>query len=805
MSSNASPLTGLRVLDIGEHPATALASMVLADFGALVVAVPGRVVREHPAAPLLLRGKRVLHEAQGDEYEQVLANADVLLTTLGPDDAAPERKLHQIQLNISGWGMQGPYARYPMREGLVAAKSGRMALFEGQNPRAGPAYAAVQVATFGASQIAVQGILAALMTRARTGCGERVETSLLQGMIPYDTQGLVRAQFETRYPDLLPPEPAAAKKHNLPYQPVQGADGNWLQLGNLLDHLFRNYLKVTGLAEVPPVEVRDKPNATWPAQTIEQLRVAMLTRMRERPAADWLATFRENGNVAAAPYQTTQQALDDPDLTQAGDVVDGQHPTLGAVRWLGPAASLEATPARIAASPSEAAAGGATFALPRQHVKDRAPDCAPDQAPDRAPDRAPLAGITVLEFASIIATPLGCAMLAELGARVIKIEPIGGDPGRRVGGAMALGLGAIKYNAGKESICIELKSPQGREILDKLLPKADLIAHNFRPGVPDKLGFGYERARSFNPKVVWLSANGYDPKSPGAQRPCSHPIAGAQCGGALYQAGAGMPPKGAADMPTLIEAARRLMRANEVNPDPNTSMLVATGAMLGLAAAKRFGIGQRVNVNMMLANVYANFDDAVRYPGKPQRPPVDADLYGLHALYRLYRCAEGWVFLAAEGDAEFKALCQTIGLAALADDNRFRDAKHRRANDAVLAAQLAAAFLIAGADSWERQLGCTGLGCVRADGSVAGDFWLSDPHVRANGLARACYHLRYGRYLRHGPLLNFSDSPLRGGAGTLAGQHTDALLHELGYDETAIEQLRKAKVVWSESLVPLPL
>jgi crotonobetainyl-CoA:carnitine CoA-transferase CaiB-like acyl-CoA transferase len=792
MPRNASPLTGLHVLDIGEHPAAALASMVLADFGAVVVTVPGHLVREHPAAPLLLRGKRVLHQAQGDEYDQALADADVLLTTLGPDDAAPERKPHQVHLNISGWGMQGPYARYPMQEGLIAAKSGRMALFEGQNPRAGPAYAAVQVATFGAAMIAVQGILAALMTRARTGRGERVETSLLQGMIPYDTQGLVRAQFETRYPDLLPPEPAAAKKHNLPYQPVQGEDGNWLQLGNLLDHLFRNYLKVTGLAEVPPAEVRDKPNATWPAQTIDQVRVAMLTRMRERPAADWLATFREDGNVAAAPYQTTQQALDDPDLTQAGDVVDGHHPTLGAVRWLGPAAALEATPARITASPSAPAVGDAPFASPRQHVK------------GRTPGHSPLAGITVLEFASIIATPLGCAMLAELGARVIKIEPIGGDPGRRVGGAMALGLGAIKYNAGKESICIELKSPQGRAILDRLLPQADLIAHNFRPGVPDKLGFGYERARSFNPKVVWLSANGYDPKSPGAQRPCSHPIAGAQCGGALYQAGAGMPPKGAADMPTLIDAARRLMRANEVNPDPNTSMLVATGAMLGLFAAERFGIGQRVNVNMMLANVYANFDDAVRYPGKPQRPPVDADLYGLHALYRLYRCAEGWVFLAVERDVEFKALCQAIGLAALADDSRFRDAKSRLANDAALAVQLTAAFLADGADAWESKLSRAGVGCVRADGGVAGEFWLSDSHVRATGLARECDHLRYGRYLRHGPLLNFSDSTVRCGAGTLAGQHTDALLRELGYDEAAIEQLRKDKVVWSESLAPLP-
>ena len=787
MPHNDPPLAGLRVLDLGLHPATALASMVLADFGAAVIAVPCNRIRNHPAAPLLLRGKQILHEATGVEYEQAASAADVLLTTLGPDDIAPRRAAHQVHLNISGWGMQGAYARYPMREGLVAAKSGRMALFEGQTARAGPAYAAVQVATFGAAQIAVQGILAALMNRARTGCGERVETSLLQGMIPYDTQGLARAQFEARYPHLLVPDPPTTKQHTLPYQPVQGQDGNWLQLGNLLDHLFRNYLKLSGLADVPPADIRDKPSATWPAHVTEQVRAAMLARMRERPAADWLAAFRQDGNVAAAPYQTTQQALDDADLTLAGDVVDDCHPVLGALRWLGPAAALEATPARVNAAPAESAAGNAIFPSPRQHSK----------------DRAPLAGVTVLEFASIIATPLGCAMLADLGARVIKIEPIGGDPGRRVGGAMATGLGAIKYNVGKESICIELKSPRGREILDKLLPQADLIAHNFRPGVPEKLGFGYERARSFNPKVVWLSANGYGPDSPGAQRPCSHPIAGAQCGGALYQAGTGMPPAGGADIPTLTEAARRLMRANEVNPDPNTSMLVATGAMLGLFAAERLGIGQRIHVNMMRANLYANFDDAVRYKDKPQRVQVDADLYGLHALYRLYPCAESWVFLAIEGDAEFTALCQAMGLATLAQDTRFRDEKTRRAHDAVLAAQLSAAFLTASADTWETRLGGAGIGCVRADGGVAGDFWLKDAHVRANGFARECNHLRYGPYLRHAPVLGFAESHTRCGAGTLAGQHTDALLREVGYAAAAIAQLRQDKVVWSESLEPL--
>jgi crotonobetainyl-CoA:carnitine CoA-transferase CaiB-like acyl-CoA transferase len=494
MGENPSLLAGLRVLDQGSHVSSALASMVLADFGAEVTTLAAPEVQSHPAAPMLMRGKRVLQAAACSEYEQALAEADILITTLGPDDAQPAPHATRIHLNISGWGLQGPYACYPMVEALVAAKSGRMMAFENMNPREGPAYAALQVASFAAAVIGVQGVIAALMQRDATGRGQRVDTSLLHALMNYDTIGIQRAQLEPRYPQYLPPEPLSAKMQRVNYQPVQGRDGNWIQQGNLLDRLFQSFLKITGLKELVPEADRKTDNQHWPKDTAEMMRAAIMRRVRERDAADWLAEFKADGNVAAAPYQTTQQALDDPDLVVSKAVTDFDHPTLGKVRWLGPIAHMEATPARIGAGPSAAAV---------KYVP-----ATPKQAAGK-PDRAPLAGVTVLEFASIIATPLAMSGLSDLGARVIKIEPIGGDPGRRCDGNMGVGVSSLKLNAGKESICLELKSAKGREILDRLLPKGDIIAHNFRPGVPDKLGFGYERAKTFNPKVVWISANGY--------------------------------------------------------------------------------------------------------------------------------------------------------------------------------------------------------------------------------------------------------------------------------------------------------
>ena len=788
MSEKQPPLTGLRVLDLGNHPSTALASMVLADFGATVTAVaPAQgIVATHPAAPMLLRGKHVLPTAQGNDFERALAAADVVLTTLGPDDAAPAINERQVHLNISGWGMQGPYARYPMREGLVAARSGRMLEFEMQNGRRGPAYAAVQVATLAASQLGVQGILAALLTRDATGRGQRVETSLLQGLIPYDVLYLTRAHLEKRFPEQMPPQPGMSRPPILGYQPVQGTDGRWLQLGNIFDHLFNHYLELTGLSDVPPMQERGKPNQSWTPESQDIVRFAMLKTMRERPAAEWMKLFNASGNVAAAPFQTTQEALDDPDMVIPGDVVDCAHPQLGAMRWLGPIAHFAATPARIRAVPDAAPddeSGKRPAAMP-----------ANSQSPARTSSDTPLKGVTVLEFASVVATPLAMAGLSELGARIIKIEPIGGDPGRWLNGMMSQHIIPVKPNAGKESICIELKSPKGREILDRLLPKADLIAHNFRPGVPEKLGFGYERARSFNPKVVWVSANGYHPSAPGADRPCAHPIPGAQCGGVLHQVGT--PLAATDDLDALVKGAFSLYRANDVNPDPNTSMIASSAALLGLHAARRLGIGQQINVDMMQASLYANFDDALRYAGKPPRAGVDADLRGLHALARLYTCRQGWIYIDIGGDDGFRELCAAMKLDALCADARFKTVVARRANDAALAEQLAAAFASDDAAAWEARL--AQLGCVQADVADTGAFWHDDPHVKANGLVLPRDHPRFGPYLRHGPLMTFSDSAVHCGPGSLAGDHTDRLLQEIGYSAADIATLRAEKVVWSE-------
>ncbi|XOV88995.1 MAG: CoA transferase [Pseudomonadota bacterium] len=747
------PLVGLRVLDLTSGPAGGLATMVLADFGARVIRYPDPEydeLNQVVSARMWLRGKKNASRPMLDAVRE----ADVVVVSIPNSfDGSDFDTLHRINPRLV-YAEVRAFAEGPevtLSEPLVAARLGRMLSMDGILQDPGPRYSAVQVATHATAQNLVTGILAALFERNRSGVGQKVSTCLAKGLSPYDMGGSLGMQLRKAPP--VPVNPAAIMP-TLNYHPVQCSDGRWLQLGNLLPHLFASFMRAIGLE----TEMSKLPEEQ------EAVRDAILLKMQSRPLAEWMALFVSDGGIAAHPYQSAEEALADPDMTENGHVAE-----FNGTRQLGPLARLTATPAAVGDMPT-----GEPWTLPTPA--------------DVAPDSAPLRGITVLELATIIAAPLGASFLADLGARVIKVETVGGDPFRNMGG----GVGSARCNQGKESIGVDLKSPEGRAIVDKLVRQADILIHNFRPGVPERLGIGYAELSAINPRLVYISANGYGPDGPGALRPSTHPIPGAAMGGAAYQAG-GLPTQ-LLPLPALREQARRIMRANEVNPDPNTAMVIASSALLGLMARERTGTGQQIFGDMFIANAYANFDDMITFEGKPERAPLRPDLSGAHALCRLYACESGQVFLDLHRLADWQAFCRLVGAMHLS--SHYPDPLP--APPEVLNEELEVLFASRPADHWEDLLFAAGIGCVVADRHNLPTFFFNEARPGSPYMEEV-RDSTVGSYYRHRPMLDFSRSRLKVRGMTPGGAQTTELLLALGYDSNTISKLFEDGVLWSEN------
>ncbi len=805
------------MLDVTTGPVGGMATMILADFGADVIKVEppgGDRFRRLPAAPLWLRAKRSvtvdLDAAAGlSDLHALVSRADVLVVGGPPSrarrwgidaDSAIALSPGLVHCSITGWGQVGPMAEVPGYEAAVSARSGRMLAFQRQLRRGGPVFAAVPVASHAAAQGAVQGILAALLHRARGGGAQRVETSLLQGLLTYDLVELLLVEMAERQgvvaPDL---GSAGGDLPTLNYHPVRAADGRWIQCGNLLEHLLYAFLDATGLLEEMVVDPRfSGPPGTWDPGTVESARQMILLRMQERTAEEWMELFRAHGDVAAEPFATTAEALHNPDIVGNGDVVTIEDPVFGPVRALGPIAELSATPARIGRPAPRVGEHSEQVRSEIGPDRDRRGPAHPAADPGSGGPGSsgrPLEGVTVVEFATIIAAPLASVLLADLGARVIKVEMTGGDPYRHLARG---GTPAAKTTAGKSSICVDLKAAEGRRIARELCRLADVVVHNARPGVADRLGLGEADLRASNPGLVWVSVTGYGRHSASAGRPATHPCAGAGSGGAAFQAGAALG-LDCRSLDEVTELSRQLIRANDTSADPNTSVVAASAILLALLARERLGIGQAVHVNMLAANLYANADDAVDYAGKPPRPACDPGLHGFSAGYRLYRASEGWLLLAVTSDAEWHRCATVLGCPAILDDPRFADATGRAEHDLELSGIVEEAIASLPAQEWERRFRAAGLAGVRADVATPGRFFARDPQVLANEFTPECTHSRFGTHRRWGPLVRVNGGLGAYGPGVVAGEQTEELLLELGYGQEQIRALMADGVVASEA------
>ena len=379
-----------------------------------------------------------------------------------------------------------------------------------------------------------------------------------------------------------------------------------------------------------------------------------------------------------------------------------------------------------------------------------------------------------------------------MGARVIKIESLAGDEFR------SRTKGRSKTLHGKESLSIDLRRREGRDIVHRLVEKADAIMHNMRGDAPKRLGVDYDTVREINPEIIYHYAGSYGSGGPGAGRAAFHPTAGALAGGALWQLGRGNEPP-PVDEPMTIEEidakSLELYRANEGSPDVSAAVAVGTAMALALFSKERTGKGQYLETTMLTSNSYVASDDFIRYEGKPPRREPDRLLRGLGALQRLYRTADGFTSLTCTTQREWERLCGAIGRPGLAADPRFADHEARATHDAQLMAALGIAFKERGADEWESILTAQGIGGVRAEDTSAGHFFLTDPAVKENGFVVETNHPTIGRFMRHGPPAHFSLTPSRAEPPHALGEDGPDILAELGFSPTQIEAMRADRLV----------
>jgi crotonobetainyl-CoA:carnitine CoA-transferase CaiB-like acyl-CoA transferase len=816
----AGPCTGLTVLDFSLGMPGALCTLVMADCGAEVIKVEppgGDPFRFQPAWISWNRGKQgiVLDLSTPEGRTQALqlaGAADVLVESFRPGDMADWGLAYDtlsqlyprlVYCSITGFGQKGPLRRVKGYEGVVAAKAGRMLNLQGQPNRDGPVYSAVYTGSWHASQAAVRGIIGALRVRDLCGRGQWVQTSIVQTLAsPHDNNvgdgGLVPMQLRRRDPQRFAGRPRGRGLSSTGYIPVRTKDGAWLQHANQRVPHIQGHLKAIGLGHLLEDE-RFKQVPAISSDNRELLRREILRKQLEKTADEWMEIYLLDGNIAAELYRTSIQAMNHPAVLANGTVVTIHDPRVGPLRTVAPLVDFKDTPGEPSGPAPDV---GQHTAEVLERLRPRAAAAGSGVAAAAKVPAHPLSGVTILDLATIQAGPYGAALLADLGARVIKIDATDRhlDEGRR---STVQAMADARTYAGKECLQVDLQTPEGKEIVHRLIAKADVLSHNYRLGVPERLRVDWETCRQINPRLVHVWMGTYGANGGHARRPGAHPIPGAVMGGAMRQMGRGMPPPPEAimDIEEIVEATRWIMKSNW-GPDQNASAAVATGIILGLRARDLTGKGQPVHITMLNANAWTNADEYYDYANRPPIAMPDAEIHGLHALYRLYRCREEWVFLGCLFQDEWETFCSTVQRGDLLADRRFATREARQANDEALITEIADIFAGRTAAEWEELLIKADIGCVRADKALEGEFYADHPHAKANALSVEVEHPSVGKYLRYGGLVEFSLTPGLYRTSTQIGQHTKPLLREIGYDDQHIEDLgRRGIVQWADPSV----
>lgn len=386
----------------------------------------------------------------------------------------------------------------------------------------------------------------------------------------------------------------------------------------------------------------------------------------------------------------------------------------------------------------------------------------------------------VVDLTRALAGPYCTLMLGDMGARVIKVEnPQGGDDTRGWGPPFVEGESTyfVSVNRNKESLTLNLKDERGREILERLLARADVLVENFRPGIMERLGFGYAEVHERQPRLVYASISGFGQDGPLRER-VAYDLILQGMGGLMGMTGEeGGPP----------------VTVGVAITDICAGMFAAFGILAALRVRDRTGVGQWVDAAMLDGQIAWLTSQAGAYFATGENPRRIGSAHPSIVPYQAFRTEDGYLNIAVGSESIWERFCRALNRGDLAADARFRINPDRVRHRDPLVEILQGIFATRPTAQWRRTLDEAGV----PNGPIylLSDLF-TDPQVKHRGMVVEVDHPRVGRLRQTGLPVRLTGTP--GSIRTpppLLGEHTEGILRELGYERVAIEALRGDQVV----------
>ena len=640
-------LEGFRVVELTTGVAGPVVGMFLADFGAEVIKVEppeGDPARSDPGFAVWNRGKKSVVADPADEGRRqrvagLIAGADVclvseasLLAAYGLTQAGLLRDCPRlIIVETPAYPGGAPWHGGQESHGLLSAALGvawRQSSFDG-----GPVESVARFLLQVHGTWAAVCTVAALLERERSGFGQLVRVTGAQGAMEANVGAY---SIDPQRPD--PPTNIGPGGRHPTYTRFVAVDGKWLASGALGAKFERQLLEVLGLTwmldeermggRVESLILPD--NILW---AHSQTARAFLSKDRD----EWLDIMTSLG-IPCGALADRQDWLDHDQVRGIGMRAEVDDPERGRVVMPGVPVNLTGSPGRVR-GPAPALGQHDSELAGRPDVPD-APDAGAPGVPAGPPplSNGPLTGYRILDMGTFVAGPYAGSLLSELGADVIKVEPLGGDPFR---------VSGFVFNRGMRSLAINLAVPDGADAFRRLAAASDVVVESMRPGVTTKLGIDYDALAQVHPGVITVSLSAY---------------------------GEGGPLSGRPGVDMVLQAMSGMMSAQGGDSEPvaNTIAIidVTTGAMLALSAClallyrQRTGQGQRTWCSLAGTATYLQSGEIVRFAGRRPSPTGGRNFLGADPLDRFYPTSDGWIRVQAHGSASGPASGSASGPAS---------------------------------------------------------------------------------------------------------------------------------------------